>query len=179
MIKPLPMVPPCGYFTAVLHLRRLRPASPSILLSHLSRYMRHLMPIVTPRLFLRPPTLGNLDSIQATKEDACSDLQRWMACILWSSRIVMFAPSHATLAISTMPAQPSVETAVREALASASLGSGQEYDPDAGLYAAACLSYHYNTGTVPHPARPELALNSVSCEERSSTTVSRGRTRTI
>jgi RimJ/RimL family protein N-acetyltransferase len=41
--------------------------------------MRHLMPIVTPRLLLRPPTLGDLDSIQAAKEDAWDDLQRWMA----------------------------------------------------------------------------------------------------
>jgi hypothetical protein len=41
--------------------------------------MRHLMPIVTPRLLLRPPTLGDLDSIQAAKEAAWNDLQRWMA----------------------------------------------------------------------------------------------------
>jgi RimJ/RimL family protein N-acetyltransferase len=47
--------------------------------SHLKRLMRHLMPIVTPRLVLRPPTLGDLDSIQAAKENAWNDLQRWMA----------------------------------------------------------------------------------------------------
>lgn len=41
--------------------------------------MRHLMPIVTPRLVLRPPTLADLDAIQAAKEDAWPDLQRWMA----------------------------------------------------------------------------------------------------
>jgi RimJ/RimL family protein N-acetyltransferase len=41
--------------------------------------MRHLMPIVTPRLILRPPTLGDLDAIQAAKEDAWDDLQLWMA----------------------------------------------------------------------------------------------------
>jgi hypothetical protein len=29
--------------------------------------MRHLMPIVTPRLILRPPTLADLDSIQIAK----------------------------------------------------------------------------------------------------------------
>jgi len=40
--------------------------------------MRHLMPIITPRLILRPPTLGDLDSIQAAKEEAWPDLQRWM-----------------------------------------------------------------------------------------------------
>jgi RimJ/RimL family protein N-acetyltransferase len=43
------------------------------------RSMPHLMPIVTPRLVLRPPTLGDLDSIQTAKEDAWPDLQRWMA----------------------------------------------------------------------------------------------------
>jgi len=36
------------------------------------------MPIVTPRLILRPPTLGDLDAIQAAKEDAWGDLQLWM-----------------------------------------------------------------------------------------------------
>jgi mono/diheme cytochrome c family protein len=40
------------------------------------------------------------------------------------------------------------------------LGSGQEYDPDGNLYAAACASCHYNAGPVPLPARPKLALNS-------------------
>lgn len=43
-----------------------------------SRSMRHLMPIVTPRLILRPPTLGDLDSMQTAKEEAWPDLQRWM-----------------------------------------------------------------------------------------------------
>jgi hypothetical protein len=41
--------------------------------------MRHLMPIITPRLILRPPTLGDLDSIQTAKEEAWPDLQRWMS----------------------------------------------------------------------------------------------------
>lgn len=41
--------------------------------------MRHLMPIVTPRLVLRPATLDDLDPIQAAKEDAWHDLQLWMA----------------------------------------------------------------------------------------------------
>ena len=49
---------------------------------------------------------------------------------------------------------------MREALQTSSLGSGQEYDPDADLYASACISCHYNAGPVPLPARPELALNS-------------------
>ena len=53
-----------------------------------------------------------------------------------------------------------VKAAVSRALATSYLGSGQEYDPDANLYAAACASCHYNRGPVPLPARPELALNS-------------------
>ena len=40
--------------------------------------MRHLMPIVTPRLILRPPALADLDAIQAAKEEAWPELQRWM-----------------------------------------------------------------------------------------------------
>ena len=44
-----------------------------------SRSMRHLMPIVTPRLILRPPRLGDLDSMQTAKEEAWPDLQRWMS----------------------------------------------------------------------------------------------------
>jgi RimJ/RimL family protein N-acetyltransferase len=40
--------------------------------------MRHLMPIITPRLILRPPTFADLDSIQAAKEQAWPDLQLWM-----------------------------------------------------------------------------------------------------
>jgi RimJ/RimL family protein N-acetyltransferase len=36
------------------------------------------MPIVTPRLILRPPTIGDLDSIQTAKEEAWHDWQRWM-----------------------------------------------------------------------------------------------------
>jgi mono/diheme cytochrome c family protein len=54
----------------------------------------------------------------------------------------------------------SIEVATREALSNSSNGSGQEYDPDAVLYAAACIGCHYNSGTPPLPARPELALNS-------------------
>jgi RimJ/RimL family protein N-acetyltransferase len=41
--------------------------------------MPHLMPIVTPRLVLRPPTLADLDAIQSAKEDAWPHLQRWMS----------------------------------------------------------------------------------------------------
>ena len=56
--------------------------------------------------------------------------------------------------------EPAVEPAVKSALATSYLGSDQEYDPDARLYASACISCHYNSGPAPHPARPELALNS-------------------
>lgn len=56
--------------------------------------------------------------------------------------------------------ESNAQAATRQALQNSSLGSGQEYDPDANLYASACLSCHYNTGAVPLPARPELALNS-------------------
>ena len=52
------------------------------------------------------------------------------------------------------------ETAVTKALQTSHLGSGQEYDPDARLYAAACGACHYNAGPTPLAARPELALNS-------------------
>ena len=53
-----------------------------------------------------------------------------------------------------------VDVTVREALATSDLAVGQSYDADADLYASACISCHYNTGSVPLPARPELALNS-------------------
>jgi mono/diheme cytochrome c family protein len=55
---------------------------------------------------------------------------------------------------------PGTEARTREALANSSLGSGQEYEADAVLYAAACMACHYNSGTAPLPARPELALSS-------------------
>lgn len=53
-----------------------------------------------------------------------------------------------------------IEATTREALATSDLGIGQEHDPDADLYASACISCHYNSGPVPLSARPELALNS-------------------
>jgi mono/diheme cytochrome c family protein len=51
----------------------------------------------------------------------------------------------------------SVQAIEKQALATSALGSGQEYDLDAELYASACMSCHYNSGLV-QPARPELAL---------------------
>lgn len=56
--------------------------------------------------------------------------------------------------------ETSVEPVVKSAIATSYLGSDQEYDPDARLYASACMSCHYNSGPAPLPARPELALNS-------------------
>jgi len=53
-----------------------------------------------------------------------------------------------------------IEATTREALATSDLGIGQEHNPDADLYASACISCHYNSGPVPLSARPELALNS-------------------
>ena len=53
----------------------------------------------------------------------------------------------------------STDSITREALANSPLGSGQEFDPDANLYAAACMACHYNAGTIPLSSRPELALN--------------------
>ena len=52
------------------------------------------------------------------------------------------------------------EAAVTKALKTSHLGGGQEYDPDARLYAAACGACHYNAGPTALAARPELALNS-------------------
>ena len=49
--------------------------------------------------------------------------------------------------------------AVARAMSYAPLGTGQEVDPDARLYMAACASCHYNAG-APRAVRPDLALNS-------------------
>ena len=54
----------------------------------------------------------------------------------------------------------SVGAAVARAMSHASLGAGQEFDADARLYAAACGSCHYNSGSAPLTVRPDLALNS-------------------
>jgi mono/diheme cytochrome c family protein len=53
-----------------------------------------------------------------------------------------------------------IDATVKEALARSRLGSATEYDPDAGLYAGACVACHYNAGPAPLAARPELGLNS-------------------
>jgi cytochrome c553 len=53
-----------------------------------------------------------------------------------------------------------VDATMREAIASSYVSSDQaENDPDAGLYASACMSCHYNAGPTPLASRPELALN--------------------
>jgi mono/diheme cytochrome c family protein len=56
--------------------------------------------------------------------------------------------------------QPEIQSKLKEAIEASSLGNGQEHDPDADLYAAACMSCHYNSGQAPISARPELALSS-------------------
>jgi mono/diheme cytochrome c family protein len=53
-----------------------------------------------------------------------------------------------------------MQQAVARAMSYAPLGTVQEFDRDARLYAAACGSCHYNSGAAPLAARPELALNS-------------------
>ena len=53
-----------------------------------------------------------------------------------------------------------IDATVNDALAKSRLGSTQEHDPDAKLYAGACIGCHYNAGPTPLAARPELALNS-------------------
>jgi mono/diheme cytochrome c family protein len=52
------------------------------------------------------------------------------------------------------------EVAVKKALEASALGSGQQDDQEAQLYAGACIGCHYNAPPNPLPARPELALNS-------------------
>ena len=54
----------------------------------------------------------------------------------------------------------SIDATVKEALAKSPLGATGEYDPDARLYAGACIGCHYNAGSTPLAVRPELALNS-------------------
>lgn len=56
--------------------------------------------------------------------------------------------------------QSDIQSKVKEAIQTSWLGSGQEHDPDAELYASACMSCHYNSGAAPITARPELALSS-------------------
>ena len=53
-----------------------------------------------------------------------------------------------------------IEATTRQALATSFLGVGPGNDPDADLYASACMSCHYNREPAPLATRPELALNS-------------------
>jgi mono/diheme cytochrome c family protein len=55
---------------------------------------------------------------------------------------------------------PSVSPAVSHAMSYASVKAGEQFDPDARLYTAACASCHYNAGSAPLATRPDLALNS-------------------
>jgi mono/diheme cytochrome c family protein len=47
-----------------------------------------------------------------------------------------------------------------KALSRSGLGTEQTSDPGVSLFLAACVSCHYNSGSTPLAARPELALNS-------------------
>jgi mono/diheme cytochrome c family protein len=55
---------------------------------------------------------------------------------------------------------PPVSAAVSQAMSDASAKAGEQFDPDTRLYTAACASCHYNAGSAPLAARPDLALNS-------------------
>ena len=55
---------------------------------------------------------------------------------------------------------PSVSAAGSQAMSDASAKTGEQVDPDTRLYTAACASCHYNAGSAPLAARPDLALNS-------------------
>ena len=54
---------------------------------------------------------------------------------------------------------PSVSAAVSHAMSYASPNANEHFDPDARLYTTACASCHYNAGSTPLAARPDLALN--------------------
>src|SRR5262249_58616835 len=60
--------------------------------------------------------------------------------------------------------EPSIAAAVAHAMSFASARTSKQFDPDdepdARLYTAACASCHYNAGSTPLAARPDLALNS-------------------
>ena len=79
--------------------------------------MRHPMPIVTPRLILRPPTLHDLDSIQKAKEEAWPELQRWM-----------------TWAVAEQRSRQAMEESIRR---------GMEYQKQAGIQLA---GFHRGNG---------------------------------
>jgi mono/diheme cytochrome c family protein len=54
-----------------------------------------------------------------------------------------------------------IDATARTAVATSYVSSDQAAnDPDAGLYASACMSCHYNAEPTPVSSRPELALNS-------------------
>jgi mono/diheme cytochrome c family protein len=55
---------------------------------------------------------------------------------------------------------PSISAAVSHAMSYSSASPNERFDPDARLYTAACASCHYNAGSAPLAARPDLALNS-------------------
>ena len=57
---------------------------------------------------------------------------------------------------------PYVSGAVNLAMSNALAKEGDQFDPDARLYTAACASCHYNRDNAPLATRPDLALNSAA-----------------
>jgi len=57
---------------------------------------------------------------------------------------------------------PYVSGAVSLAMSNALAKEGDQFDPDARLYTAACASCHYNRDNAPLATRPDLALNSAA-----------------
>lgn len=68
---------------------------------------------------------------------------------------------------------PSGETdkALAKVMAASAASNAGSVDPEAGVYAAACASCHYNRGPVPLIVRPELGLNSALTSPDPSTLI--------
>ncbi|MBV8138969.1 MAG: cytochrome c [Deltaproteobacteria bacterium] len=130
--------------------------------------------------WIAPPlTNANPSPIPWTRDELFSYLREGVTPLHGATAATMTPVIRNALALSIVPdrdvraiaiyfsdinysgaSRPDVQSMLTEAIAASSLGSGQEYDPDANLYAAACMSCHYNSGTVPISPRPELALTS-------------------
>ena len=129
--------------------------------------------------WIAPPlTAANPSPVPWTQEDLFTYLRTGLSPLHGPSDATMTPVIRNALALPVVPdsdiraiavyfsemdkANPTmnIEATTRKALATSSLGSGQEYDPNAELYVSACMSCHYNAGPLPLSARPELALNS-------------------
>ena len=130
--------------------------------------------------WIAPPlTKANPSPVLWTKEELFTYLRTGVTPLHGAAAATMIPVIRDALALTVVPdsdvraiatyfsdinrwdtGQSDIQSTVKEAIQTSSLGSGQEHDPDADLYAAACMSCHYNGGTVPIAARPELALSS-------------------